>query len=100
MHWIGKLYCQVDLSLAATGGIHSAEQALKMLLAGASVTHMCSALLQGGPEVLGETLSGIERWMEEKEYDSLQQLIGSTCQAHAIDPEAWDRVNYIRTLQS
>ncbi len=100
MHWIGKLYCKVDLDLAATGGIHSAEQALKMLLAGASVVHLCSALLEGGPEVLSDTLAEMTRWMEEKEYDSLQQLIGSTCQEHAVDPEAWDRVNYIRTLQS
>jgi dihydroorotate dehydrogenase (fumarate) len=100
MHWIGRLYEKVDLSLAATGGIHGAEQALKMLMAGASVTHMCAALLQRGPEVIGETLQDMTRWLEEKEYDSLRQLIGSVCQDHAIDPEAWDRVNYIKTLHS
>jgi len=100
MHWIGRLYCKVDLSLAATGGIHTAEQALKLLLAGASVTHMCSVLLEAGPEVISRTLDEMARWMEEKEYESVRQLIGSTCQEHAIDPEAWDRVNYIRTLQS
>ena len=100
MHWIGRLYDKVDLSLAATGGIHGAEQALKMLMAGASVTHMCAALLQRGPEVIGETLQDMTRWLEEKEYDSVHQLIGSVCQDHAIDPEAWDRVNYIKTLHS
>ncbi len=100
MHWIGKLYCKVDLSLAATGGIHGAPEALKMLLAGASAVQMASALLQRGPEVLGEILEEMVRWMEEKEYESVNQLIGSTCQERAIDPQAWDRVNYIRTLLS
>jgi len=100
MHWIGRLYDKVGLSLAATGGIHGAEQALKMLMAGASVVHQCAVLLQRGPEALTETLGGMTRWLEEKEYDSLRQLIGSVCQDHAIDPEAWDRVNYIKTLRS
>lgn len=100
MHWIGKLYGQVDLSLAATGGVHGAEQALKMLLAGASVVHMTSVLLQRDPEVIRETLDGMARWMEEKEYESVRQLLGSTCQRHAIEPEAWHRVNYIKTLRS
>ncbi len=100
MHWIGRLYEKVDLSLAATGGIHGAEQALKMLMAGASVTHMCAALLQRGPDVITQTLDDMSRWLEEKEYASLRQLIGSVCQDHAIDPEAWDRVNYIKTLRS
>ncbi len=99
MHWIGRLYDKVGLSLAATGGIHGAEQALKLLMAGASVVHQASVLLQRGPEVLQETLAGMQRWMEEKEYDSVRQLIGSVCQDHAIDPEAWDRVNYIKTLR-
>ncbi len=100
MHWIGRLYEKVDLSLAATGGIHGADQALKLLLAGAAVVHQASVLLQRGPEALEETLAGMQRWMEEKEYDSVRQLIGSVCQDHAIDPEAWDRVNYIKTLRS
>ncbi len=100
MHWIGRLYCKVDLSLAATGGIHGAQEALKMLIAGASAVQMASALLQRGPEVLEETLAEMVRWMEEKEYESVRQLIGSACREHGVNPEAWDRVNYIRTLQS
>jgi len=100
MHWIGKLYCKVDLSLAATGGIHGAHEALKMLLAGASAVQMASVLLDEGPQALTRTLEGIQHWLEEKEYDSLTQLIGSTCQEFAINPEAWDRLNYIRTLWS
>jgi dihydroorotate dehydrogenase (fumarate) len=100
MHWVGKLYCKVDLSLAATGGIHGAAEALKLLLAGASVTQMCSTLLEGGPQMLTRALEEMVLWMEEKGYESMNQLIGSTCQERAIDPQAWDRVNYIRTLLS
>jgi dihydroorotate dehydrogenase (fumarate) len=100
MHWIGKLHDRVSLSLGATGGIHGAEQALKMLLAGAHVVHQCSVLLEQGPQALTRTLDGIVTWMEEQEYESLRQLIGSSCQNRAINPEAWDRLNYIRTLRN
>lgn len=100
MHWIARLYDKVGLSLAATGGIHGAQQVLKMLLAGASVAHVCAVLLQRGPEVIGEILQDMTQWMEEKEYESVNQLMGSACQVNAIDPEAWDRINYIKTLRS
>ena len=99
MHWIGKLYDRVGLSLAATGGIHGSEDALKLLLVGAQVVHQCSVLLEKGPEALTETLNGIVEWMEEREYESLQQLIGSSCHNRAVNPEAWDRIHYIRTLR-
>jgi dihydroorotate dehydrogenase (fumarate) len=100
MHWIARLYDKVDLSLAATGGVHGASQALKMLLAGASVVHLCALLLKQGPEALQTVLSGMVAWMEEKEYESVYQMMGSACQVNAIDPEAWDRMNYIKTLRS
>ncbi len=99
MHWIARLYCHVDLDLAATGGIHGSEQVLKLLLSGASVTHLCSALLREGPELISRILEEMARWLEEKEYESVRQLIGSTCREQAIEPEAWDRVHYIRTLK-
>ncbi len=100
MRWIAMLYGRVDLTLAATSGIHSADHALKLLLAGADVTHMCSALLQRGPSYLGEVLQGIEQWMEEKEYSSLNQLKGSVSHANATDPSAFERSNYIKVLSS
>jgi len=99
LYWIGKLHDRVGLSLGATGGIHGAEEALKLLLAGARVVHQCSILLQKGPQALADTLAGIVEWMEEKEYESMQQLIGSSCHNRAVNPEAWDRINYIRTLR-
>jgi len=100
MRWIAMLYGRVKLTLAATSGIHTSEDAIKLLLAGADVTHMCSALLHNGPEYLGEVLKGVEQWMEEKEYSSVTQLKGSVSHAKAIDPEAFERSNYIKVLGS
>ncbi len=99
MHWIARLCGRVDLSLAATGGIHGAEQVSKMLLAGANVTHLCSVLLQQGPGVIETILKELSRWMEEKEYSSVEQLTGSVCQIHAPDPVAYDRANYLKVLK-
>ena len=100
MRWIAMLYGRVNLTLAATSGIHTSEDAIKMLLAGADVTHMCSALLQRGPAYLGEVLKGIGQWMEEKEYASITQLKGSVSHAKAHDPIAFERSNYIKVLNS
>ena len=69
-------------------------------LAGADVVYMCSALLKNGPEQLGEVLSGIERWMEEKEYDSVEQLKGSVSHGKAANPTAYARANYLQLLKS
>lgn len=100
MRWIAMLYGHVNLTLAATSGIHTADDAIKMLMAGADVTHMCSALLHRGPAYLGEVLQGIEQWMEEKEYTSVTQLKGSVSHAKATDPTAFERSNYIKVLNS
>jgi len=100
IRWVALLYGRVQLSLAVTGGIHGADDALKALLAGADVTHLCSALLQHGPGRLGEILGDMQRWMEEKEYASVSQLKGSVSQQHAIDPGAYERANYLNVLDS
>jgi len=100
MRWIAMLYGRVNLTLAATSGIHSSDHALKLLLAGADVTHMCSALLQRGPAYLGDVLKGIEQWMQENEYESITQLKGSVSHAIANDPSAFERSNYIKALSS
>jgi len=99
MHWIARLCGRVDLSLAATGGIHGVEQVSKMLLAGANVTHLCSVLLKQGPQVISTILDDLSRWMEEKDYSSVEQLTGSVCQIHAPDPVAYDRANYLKVLK-
>ncbi|HHQ14638.1 MAG TPA: dihydroorotate dehydrogenase-like protein [Chromatiales bacterium] len=100
MRWIAILYGRVKLSLAATGGVHTAEDALKLFLCGADVTYLCSVLLTGGPEKLTEIRRGVEQWLEDHEYESIEQLKGSMSQQHSPDPVAFERGNYIKTLGS
>ena len=100
IHWGATLFGKVDLSLAVTGGVHTAEDALKALMAGADVTHLCSVLLQQGPQALAEIEQGMREWMTEHEYQSVQQLKGSVCRDRAIDPSAYDRANYVQVMHS
>ncbi|MFO7603491.1 MAG: dihydroorotate dehydrogenase-like protein [Gammaproteobacteria bacterium] len=100
IRWAAILSDHLDCSLAVTGGMHSHEDVLKALLAGADVTHMCSALLQHGAAHIKTTLQQLQQWLEQHEYQSVQQLRGSISRQHAIDPAAYERVNYISVLDS
>ncbi|WP_029132011.1 dihydroorotate dehydrogenase-like protein [Sedimenticola selenatireducens] len=100
MRWIAMLYGRVKLSLAATGGVHNHEDAVKMLLAGADVVHLCSTLLIHGTGRLAEILRGIEDWLEESPYESIEQLKGTLSQQHAGDASAYARANYLQLLNS
>lgn len=100
MRWIAMLHGRCGLSLAATGGVHCAEDALKMLLAGADVVHMASALLLHGPGRLCDTLAGIEEWLERNEYASVTQMKGSMSQQNLPDPSALARAAYLDTLDA
>jgi dihydroorotate dehydrogenase (fumarate) len=100
MRWIAILRGRTGLTLAATGGVHTADDALKMLLAGADVVHMASAVLQRGPQVLKEVLEGIEHWMEAREYDSVAQMKGSMSQQNLPNPSAFARAAYLHALDS
>jgi dihydroorotate dehydrogenase (fumarate) len=100
LRWVGILYGRVKASLAATSGIHTAMDVLKMLMAGADVTMMCSALLKHGPGHVTTVLTEMNRWMEEHEYASVKQMKGSMSQKSVADPSAFERANYMKTLQS
>lgn len=100
IRWIAILHQRVQLSLAITGGIHESADAIKALLAGADVVHVCSALLERGPNHLRTLIAGLTEWMEEKEYESVRQLKGSVSHAHAADPPAYERANYLKVLRS
>ncbi|MEI6413765.1 MAG: dihydroorotate dehydrogenase-like protein [Pseudomonadota bacterium] len=100
MRWIGLVRDHVRLSLGATGGIHSASDVIKMVLAGADATQLCSTLLQHGPGQLATILSDLRSWMEQNEYDSLSQMKGSVSQAKAINPAAFAHANYMKVLDS
>ena len=84
---------------AGSGGGLINPDLVKSLLAGADVTHLCAALLQNGPGYVAGILSGMERWMELYEYESVDQLKGSVCRDHASDPSAYERANYIEMLK-
>lgn len=100
MHWIALIYGNTNLSLAATGGVHSAETVIKLLLAGADVTHLCSILLKQGPDAIRTILDNLSRWMEDNRYESVNQLKGSVSKGKAINPIAFERLNYLEVLQS
>ncbi len=100
IRWTALLYGKVNLSLAVTGGFHSSDDILKALMAGADVTHLCSVLLQHGPQRLEELLRELQGWLEEHEYESIRQLKGSSSQKNAIDPAAFERANYVEVLDT
>jgi dihydroorotate dehydrogenase (fumarate) len=98
LRWIGILHGRVECSLAATSGVHTAEDAIKLLLAGADVTMMASALFRHGPEHLGTVLQGLRDWLDEYGYLSVEQLKGSVSQVNVADPTAFARSNYMQML--
>jgi len=100
MRWIALMYGRVKLSMAATSGIHSASDALKLLLAGADVTHLCSTLINDGPQRLTHIKSGMESWMEEKGFESVSELKGRVSQQQSVNPAAFERTNYLWVLDN
>jgi dihydroorotate dehydrogenase (fumarate) len=100
IRWLSILHGRTQLTLAATGGVHSHEDALKLLLVGADVVHLASCLLAHGPEQLTRILDGMARWMNEREYLSVAQLKGSMSQKNLDDPTAMARASYLRVLDS
>ena len=100
IRWLAILHGRTRLTLAATGGVHTCQEAIKMLLAGADVVHLASCLLQHGPERLAEILENMERWMGEREYTSVAQLKGSMSQKNLPDPSVLARSSYLRVLDS
>ncbi len=100
MRWIAILYGRTSLSLGATGGVHSTDDAIKLLLAGADVVHLCSLLLEQGPRAIGPILEGIEEWMEEKGFESLDDVRGRVSQISVSDPSEFERSNYVHILDS
>ncbi len=99
LRWLAILFSRVEGSLAVSGGVHSATDAIKAVMAGADAVQMVSALLRHGPGQLGVVLQEMRQWLEEHEYDSLDQLRGSMSLRHCPDPAAFERANYMRILQ-
>jgi dihydroorotate dehydrogenase (fumarate) len=100
LRWIAILHGHVDASLAATGGAHTAEDVLKLLLAGADCVMVASSLLNNGPGHVATLLAGVERWMTERDYVSVRQMRGSLSQHACPNPAAFERSNYMKALKS
>jgi dihydroorotate dehydrogenase (fumarate) len=100
LNWVAILYGHVRPDLAITGGVHTAEDVLKSMMVGARVAMMTSALLEKGVGHIRHVLHGVESWMKEHEYESIQQMQGSMARKSVSDPAAFERANYMRVLSS
>ena len=100
LRWIAILYGRVQADFALTSGIHRAQDVLKGVMAGASVTMMTSALLEYGPKYATSILTDLEKWMVEHEYESITQMRGSMSQRAVAEPAAFERANYVKVLSS
>ncbi len=99
LRWLAILSGHFKGSLACTGGVHSHLDVVKAVMAGADAVQLVSALLKRGPQYLGALRDGIERWLQEHEYDSLAQMKASMSHQKSPNPQALERANYMRILQ-
>lgn len=100
IRWTAILFGRVDLDIAVTGGVHQAEDLIKSILAGASVTMIASSLLQRGPGYLKVLLDEVEAWMKVHQIQSIQQVLGSMSQKSVSEPALFERANYLKVLKS
>jgi dihydroorotate dehydrogenase (fumarate) len=100
LHWVAILHGLVSANLAVTGGVHSGRDVLKAMMAGAHVAMMTSAFFQIGIRHANVVLHEMSQWMEEHDYESIQQMRGSMSRRSVPNPSAFDRANYIRVLSS
>ena len=98
LRWIALLYKEVPVSLAASTGVHTAADVVKVLMAGADVAMMTSTLLRNGPEHLRSVEAGLRDWLEEHGMHTVGHLRGLLSQPSIRDPEAWERANYLTML--
>lgn len=100
LRWIAILYSHIKASMALTSGVHNYQDVLKVMMAGGDVAMICSELLTNGISRVSEILKDLENWMKENEYSSIQMMKGSMSQKAVGEPAAFERANYMKTLQS
>jgi dihydroorotate dehydrogenase (fumarate) len=100
LHWAAMLWGRLQADVAITGGVHTAEDVVKSMMAGAKVTMLASALLQNGIGYLRPLRNQLEAWLERREYESVEQMQGSMSQRNVPNPKAFQRSNYMRVLSS
>jgi len=100
LQWIAMLYGRVPADLALTSGVHTAEDVVKAMMAGAAVAMIASELLAHGPARVASLLEELTRWLDEHEYPSIAHMRGSMSQHALDDPGAYERANYMKVLRS
>jgi dihydroorotate dehydrogenase (fumarate) len=100
LRWISILHGKVKADFALTSGVHTYTDVLKAMMAGAKVAMMASNLLHNGVQVIGPMLGELETWMRDREYESIRQMQGSMSQKSVREPEAFERANYMKVLNS
>lgn len=100
LRWIGILHGRLKVDFAATSGIHEATDIVKMLMVGANVTMMTSAILKHGIGHVHRVTKELEQWLDEHQYDSVQQMLGSVSQMNHADPAVFERAQYMRGLRT
>ncbi len=100
LRWIAILYGRIQADFALTSGVHTAQDVLEAMMAGANVAMMASTLLESGPERLTRILADLQQWMEEHEYESISHMRGSMSQRAVAEPAAFERANYMKALNS
>ncbi|HOK09168.1 MAG TPA: dihydroorotate dehydrogenase-like protein [Candidatus Hydrogenedens sp.] len=98
LRWVAILYGRIPIDFAITGGVHTAEDVIKSMMAGAKVAMMTSALLKYGIPHLTTVLKKLEQWLNEHEYDSIEIMQGSMSQKSVTEPTAFERANYMHAL--
>lgn len=98
LRWLAILFPHLQIPMAVSGGVHTGQDALKALMAGASAVQTTSALLKHGPDYIGTLKAQMVAWMEEKEYESVAQMKGSMSLLKCPNPQAFERANYMRIL--
>jgi dihydroorotate dehydrogenase (fumarate) len=100
LRWISILHGKINADFALTSGVHTANDVLKAMMAGAKVAMMASSLLHNSTQVIPSMLTDLEAWMKEREYASIKQMQGSMSQKSVKEPAAFERANYINVLSS
>ena len=96
LRWVAIMSERVNCNIAASTGIHTGEDLIKMLLAGATAVQIVSALYKNGPDRIGTLLSKLNAWMEEKGFDSLEQFRGKISRMYGTDPAAFERMQFMK----
>jgi dihydroorotate dehydrogenase (fumarate) len=100
LHWVGVLFNRIRPDLAITGGVHTAEDVVKSVMAGARVAMITSAILRHGPAVVEKIEDEMAAWMEEHEYTNVTDMRGSMSSQAVAEPAAFERANYMKVLSS